>query len=149
MNQEVDPFGNTERMMCLKQLAVLIENTPEIEGALVSTIDGFDIAAQLPPTISASKLSAMASSQLALAEALCAETRVNTCKNIVIEAGQGNILVMDIPNRRQRLLLTAISGSDTTLGKLLWNLHECADAIGERLNASVRSAFALEAGGAG
>ncbi len=142
MSYAADPFGNTERLMCLKQLAQLIEATPEIRGALVSTIDGFEVAAQLPAEIGASKLSAMASSQLALAEALCAETRVNSCRNIVVEADGGNILVMDIPNRRLRLLLTVVSSTDTTLGKLLWNIRECADAIGEKLNLSVRSALA-------
>lgn len=128
--------GRTERAMCLKHLDALLDTTPEIAGALVSSVDGFELAARLKPNLSPATLSAMTSSQLALGEAICGETGMGACLNIVIESEHGRVLMMDIPNRRSKILLTVLCGDGVSLGSVLWPVRRCAEEIGKRIDES-------------
>ncbi len=134
MNAIVEMPGRTERALCQKHLDSLIDAYPEISGALVSSIDGFEIAARLRPSLSPATLSAMTSSQLALGEAICGETAMGACLNVVIEAENGRLLMLDIPNRRRKLLLTVLCGDDASLGSVLWPVRRCAQEIGKRID---------------
>jgi uncharacterized protein len=126
--------GRTERALCQKHLDALLDAYPEISGALVSSIDGFEIAARLRPSLSPATLSAMTSSQLALGEAICSETAMGACLNVVIEAEQGRLLMLDIPNQRRKLLLTVLCGDEASLGSVLWPVRRCAQEIGRRID---------------
>lgn len=132
-----DTLGRTESAVCQKMLDALAESFPEIVGAVVSTSDGFEIAARLSPGLSAATLSAMTSSQLALSEAMSAETGVGRCINVVIEADRGKLVMVDIPNRGRKRLLTVLCTESVSLGALLWPVRRCAAQIGERLDASL------------
>src|SRR6185436_17858229 len=77
------------RAACQALIDQLVAGQQQITGALVSTVDGFEIAARLGSTISAAKLAAMTSSLLALGEAVSIEGGVENCMNVVIEASAG------------------------------------------------------------
>lgn len=131
-----DTLGRTESAVCQKMLDALAESLPEMIGAVVSTADGFEIAAKLSQGLSPATLSAMTSSQLALAEAMSAETGLGRCINVVIEADRGKLVMVDIPGRGQKRLLTVLCADKATLGAVLWPVRRCAAQIGERLDAS-------------
>lgn len=134
MNAISELPGRTERALCQKHLDALLDAYPEISGALVSSIDGFEIAGRLRPSLSPATLSAMTSSQLALGEAICGEAAIGACLNVVIEADQGRVLMLDIPNRRRKLLLTVLCGDNAPLGSVLWPVRRCAQEIGKRID---------------
>ena len=121
MNAISELPGRTERALCQKHLDALLDAYPEISGALVSSIDGFEIAGRLRPSLSPATLSAMTSSQLALGEAICGED-------------QGRVLMLDIPNRSRKLLLTVLCGDNAPLGSVLWPVRRCAQEIGKRID---------------
>lgn len=126
--------GRTERAVCQKHVDALIDAYPEIGGALVSSVDGFEVAARLPPSLSPATLSAMTSSQVALGQAICAETGIGASLDVVIEADRGRVLMLDIPNRRRKLLLTVLCRDDVALGGVLWPVRRCAQEIGKRID---------------
>lgn len=134
MNAISELPGRTERALCQKHLDALLDAYPEISGALVSSIDGFEIASRLRPSLSPATLSAMTSSQLALGEAICGEAAIGACLNVVIEADQGRVLMLDIPNRSRKLLLTVLCGDNAPLGSVLWPVRRCAQEIGKRID---------------
>ena len=134
MNVMTELPGRTERALCQKHLDTLLDAYPDISGALVSSIDGFDIAARLPPALSPATLSAMTSSQVALGQAICSETGIGASLNIVIEADSGRVLMLDIPNRRRKLLLTVLCRDGVSLGSVLWPVRRCAQDIGQLLD---------------
>jgi uncharacterized protein len=76
----------------------------------------------------------MTSSQVALGQAICGETSMGSSLNVVIEADRGRILMLDIPNRRRKLLLTVLCEGEVSLGSLLWPVRRCAQEIGERID---------------
>lgn len=134
MNAISELPGRTERALCQKHLDALLDAYPEISGALVSSIDGFEIAGRLRPSLSPATLSAMTSSQLALGEAICGEAAIGACLNVVIEADQGRVLMLDIPNSSRKLLLTVLCGDNAPLGSVLWPVRRCAQEIGKRID---------------
>jgi uncharacterized protein len=136
MNAVSELPGRTERALCQKHLDALIDGYPDIIGALVSSVDGFEIAARLQPQLSPATMSAMTSSQLALGQAICGETAMGACLNVVIEADQGRLLILDIPNQHKKLLLTVLCGKNASLGSVLWPVRRCADDIGQRMDAA-------------
>ncbi|WP_165418340.1 roadblock/LC7 domain-containing protein [Dyella amyloliquefaciens] len=111
-------------------LDALMQQEQEICGAVVSTVDGFHVAARLTGSLSAEKLSAMASSLLAINEAVCRESSMGECRDLVVEASQGRILLMDVPHPAQKLILTVLCRAKTTMGKALWSARSCRESLG-------------------
>lgn len=115
----------------------LAETDTGILGALVCSSDGFEVTCLLPAGLSPATLSAMASSQLALSNAMSSEVGLGKCKNLVIDSDGGRLLIMQIPNSNGGLLLAAIAGADHTLGEALWACSKAAASIGHRLIGAV------------
>lgn len=120
------------RSACQALIDALVAEHCEITGALVCSVDGFEIAASLPQALSAAKLAAMTSSLVALGEAVSAEGGVEGCLNVVIEAQAGRLLLMDIPGS-SRHLLTVICDNSSTLGHVLWAVRECSKELSLRM----------------
>jgi len=124
-----------ERALCQPHLDILVGGSSEVLGALISTVDGFEVAANVRATTSVQKLAAMTSSLLALAEAMSHEGEVGNCIDVVIEAGEGMVLIMDVPNDRRRLLLTVLCNKVATLGSVLWAARNTRNEIGSDISA--------------
>ena len=124
-----------ERSLCQPHLDTLVGGSSEVLGALISTVDGFEVAANVRATTSVQKLAAMTSSLLALAEAMSHEGEVGNCIDVVIEAGEGMVLIMDVPNDRRRLLLTVLCNKVATLGSVLWAARNTRNEIGSDISA--------------
>ena len=120
------------RDVCQRLIDALVATHDEITGALVCSVDGFEIAGSLPAALSAAKLAAMTSSLVALGEAVSGEGGVGGCLNVVIESQAGRLMMMDIPGD-SRNLLTVISDDSATLGHVLWAVRECAQELSLRM----------------
>lgn len=121
-----------EQQVCQQHLKALL-GTAEIDGALVSTVDGFELAAALRDPVSPQKLAAMGSSLLALAEAITQEGGVGQCRDLVIDGEDGRVLLMGVAGGSQRLMLTVLCSARATLGGVLWAAREAREAIGRDL----------------
>jgi len=106
----------------------------EICGAVLSTIDGFHVAARLTGALSAEKLSAMASSLLAINEAVCRESSMGDCGDLVVEASHGRILLMGVSHPAHKLILTVLCRAKATMGKALWSARNCRESLGRVLS---------------
>lgn len=133
MNAATNMFERTEAAICQKHIDALVGEHPAIGGAIVSTVDGFEVAASIAGSISAAKLSAMTSSLLALADAITSESGAGECLDMTIDAKYGRILLMDIPHVDRKLLLTVLCDTGVTLGQVLWAARKCREEIGGRL----------------
>jgi predicted regulator of Ras-like GTPase activity (Roadblock/LC7/MglB family) len=85
-------------------------------GALLCTIDGHEVAEELRRSLSESRLAAMNSSILALAETLAAEAGQKQCRFVILENGDGRLVTVRV---NQRLLLTCIADQQSNLGVVL------------------------------
>lgn len=134
MNTDTKIVSRTETSIYHAHIDALMTLQPEISGVLISTVDGFEIASKLAPGSSAAKLSAMTSSLLALAEAMCAETTGGACRDLVIDAEKGRILLMELPHHKQKLVLAVLCANKSTLGQVLWAVRHCREQLSRRLD---------------
>ena len=132
MDGSIGPQLRATLQRCIDDL---LSAEPGVVGAMVCTSDGFDVAAALPDGWSPATLAAMASSQLALSDALCREAQLGACRDLVVDAEAGKVLVMEVPNSARGLLLAAIGNTRHTLGQVLYACKAGAGEIGERLAA--------------
>ena len=120
--------------VCEQALNALVERTPDILAAVVTTGDGFDVASYVPnDKMSPKKLSAMTSSMLGLAEALVSEALLGRSQDVIIEAEKGQVLLLSVPNVRGGLLLNVIASQKVLIGELLWACRQCCATIGDTL----------------
>lgn len=122
-------MSRSEAAVIRQHIDALIENEHEVRGVLVSTGDGFQVASNLPPELSEEKLSAMASSMLAINEAVCRETALGNCRDLIIEASAGRILLMDIPHPAHKLVLTVLCHAKVAMGQVWWSARGCRESL--------------------
>lgn len=118
MNSTTELFAPVKRLLG-KDLQDLISHNRGVRAALLASIDGFEVAYAGDLNCSPSNLAAMASSMLSLSIAMANETSLDPCKNLVIEAQQGRMLVMSVPSEKQPMILTVLTKEDVSFGQLL------------------------------
>jgi uncharacterized protein len=133
MNAAPDISATSASAVCQRHIDRLVEAHAQIDGALVSTVDGFEMASRVNGEVSAARLAAMTSSFLALAEAISEESAVGTCRDLVIDAKSGRVLLMEISRGTQKFVLTVLCDNSETLGQVLWAARSCRELIAREL----------------
>lgn len=123
--------------ICQLRIEYLVKENPFASGAMVSTRDGFEVAKSLHKALSASKLAAMSSSLLSVADAITLLGGGTSCANVVIESETGRIVTMSVPSHRINLLVTAFCATNASLGQVLWQIRKCALDIARELDATL------------
>jgi len=114
---------------CQAHLDELRHEHQGVAGTLLSTVDGFEVAASVGERVSPNKLAAMASSLLALAEAVSREGAVGQCRDLVIESSAGLVLLMDVPSTTQKAVLTVLCTEAAVFGRIRWAARNTREAI--------------------
>jgi uncharacterized protein len=95
----------------------------EVKGAkavVISTEDGYEVASQVQNAAQTSRLSAMASSFAALGALVGEESQLGNCNNIIVDASEGLIVIMQIPNPTLALTMCIVAGKDCVIGQVLY-----------------------------
>lgn len=122
------------RNACREEIESLVTQTVGIESASVVSGDGFEIASVLRGDVSGDKLAAMASSLLALSEAVVQELRMNACRNVIIESDRGSVVTLRIPAADRELLISVLCSDAASLGSVLFAARGSARTLGLRLS---------------
>ena len=109
-------------------LEAFVASNPDVAYAVLTTSDGFEVAAH-PIKPLTQKLAAMSSSLQALSEAITREAGLSNSRNLVIEAETGTIVVLGLPGSTPRMSLAVVSGNSETLGRLLWAARNCCATL--------------------
>lgn len=120
-----------------QQLESLVAGTPGVVLAVLTSGDGFEIAAHPRNLSTVQRLAAMSSSLQALSEAMVHEAGLVRVRNLIIESDGGTVIVLGIGNVTPRLSLTVVTFGNETLGRLLWAARECCAALEQRLLAVI------------
>jgi predicted regulator of Ras-like GTPase activity (Roadblock/LC7/MglB family) len=115
---------------CGEALHKLMRDEPAVTAAVVATSDGFEVAsAQASGQISATRLSALASSLLALGQAALRELSLHGSGSVLIENAMGKILLVEVRRERLPVVLCVVADAAATTGKVLWATKQCAAAL--------------------
>jgi predicted regulator of Ras-like GTPase activity (Roadblock/LC7/MglB family) len=116
-----------------EQLEAFVSATSGVTLAVLTSGDGFEIAAHPRGLPTVQRLAAMSSSLQALSEAMVQEAGLVRIRNLIIESDGGTVIVLGIGNVTPRLSLTVVASGDEILGRLLWASRECSAALERRL----------------
>jgi predicted regulator of Ras-like GTPase activity (Roadblock/LC7/MglB family) len=111
-----------------RQLAEFVDANPNVTLAVVTSGDGFELAAH-PRLPMAQRIAAMSSSLQALSEAIAREAGLSRSRNLIVETDNGTIVVLGIPNITPRLSLAVVASGSEILGRLLWATRTCGSAL--------------------
>ncbi len=91
-----------------------------VKAVVISTEDGYEVASQVQNAAQTSRLSAMASSFAALGALVGEESQLGNCNNIIVDASEGLIVIMQIPNLTLALTMCIVAGKDCVIGQVLY-----------------------------
>jgi predicted regulator of Ras-like GTPase activity (Roadblock/LC7/MglB family) len=93
----------------------MMESCSGILALMVSTVDGHALTSHHGELLDESRMAAMTSSLLAIAESLAREAKQNVCQHIIVQNSDGVIVTQRLG---KSLVLTAVAGKSTNLGML-------------------------------
>ena len=114
---------------CNTVLDSLMEQVKGIKAVVISTEDGFEVAARVENTAQTARLSAMASSLAALGAMAGEESQLGICHSVVMEAAQGHIAILQVRRDDLSLIVSVVTGSDAVVGQVLYYSKQAAIAL--------------------
>ena len=111
-------------------LDALMENNQEILAAALVSLDGFTMAAALPPEMEDDRVGAMSAAILGLGERAAAELGRGALTQVFIEGERGYVMLIAAGDRA---VLTCIADVEAKLGLVLYDMRDAAETIAEIL----------------
>ena len=108
------------------ELTQLIKRSDDIDGAMISSVDGMAWAHHARAHFDADRFAAMSSALIALCDSLAQESKRGEPRNVLIESQGGNILAL---HAGATLLLTVFTKGSAPLGIALAHARQCAERI--------------------
>ncbi len=110
------------KLVTLAKSAVehIMREVKGVKAVVISTEDGYEVASQVQNAAQTSRLSAMASSFAALGALVGEESQLGNCNNIIVDASEGLIVIMQIPNLTLALTMCIVAGKDCVIGQVLY-----------------------------
>lgn len=108
------------------QVERLMNEIAGVVAVVISTADGFEVAARARDASQSSRLSAMASSIAAIGAVIGEETLTGACKGIFIEADKGQIVMVEIRHPEHVLILTIVTDEQGLLGAVTYSARQTA-----------------------
>ena len=122
----IDP--NLQRA-CDRSLDELMLEIKGIKAVVVSTEDGFEVAARVENTAQVARLSAMASSLAALGAMAGEESRLGVCESLLMQAANGFIAIVQVRRADVSLIVSVVTGADAVVGQVLYFSKKAAAAL--------------------
>ena len=94
-------------------------NTGVLLTVLTSS-DGFEVAAHPADSATAARIAAMSSSIQALSEALAREAGLSANRSLILETDTGTVVVVGLAETSPKMSLAVVATGSELLGKLLW-----------------------------
>lgn len=124
-------FGRAATGVAQKQLEALFGATPGVISAVLMSADGFEVVSLQVGKGSAARLAAMGSSLTAIGSAIAREAGLVECQRMIIEAQNGTVVIMQVPDAKPPMSLAVVANSESVLGQLLWATKNGCVAIGK------------------
>lgn len=107
-------------------LKTLVNNTPDLEGAAVVSVDGLVLTSVLPAGTDEDRVSAMAAALLSLGERSSRELQRGTLEQVYVKGSSGYVVLMQAGNEA---VLQAIAGPSAKLGMVFLDMKRAAQEL--------------------
>jgi predicted regulator of Ras-like GTPase activity (Roadblock/LC7/MglB family) len=120
MTQVRERFDQAVVRAVTLQLQSFANSNAGVLLAVLTTSDGFEVAAHPADSATAARIAAMSSSIQALSEALTREAGLATNRSLILETDTGTVVVLGLADTSPKMSLTVVATGSELLGKLLW-----------------------------
>jgi hypothetical protein len=107
-------------------LKTFVNNTPDVEGAAIVSVDGLVVASVLPAGADEDRISAMAAALLSLGERTAHELKRGQLEQVYVKGNQGYIVLMQAG---AETVLETIAGPSAKLGMVLLDMKRAAQEL--------------------
>jgi predicted regulator of Ras-like GTPase activity (Roadblock/LC7/MglB family) len=107
----------------------LMAQVKGIRAVVVSTEDGFEVAARVENTAQVSRLAAIASSLTALGAVAGEESQLGVCDNVIIGAENGCLIMLQVRCPTIELILSVVTGKEAIVGQALYFAKQAVQAL--------------------
>jgi hypothetical protein len=113
---------NKESLLSDAQAAIdlVLAEVRSVKAVVISTGDGFEVAARVEDATQITRMSAMASSLSALGALAGEENGLGNCKNMIIESESGMLVILQVHRGADTFILSVIAGNDAVVGQILF-----------------------------
>lgn len=112
-----------------KQVDALMENVSGVMAVVISSGDGFDVAAQARDPNQVARMAAMASSMSAIASVISQETMLGGHRGVTINIERGYVMMVEVHHPETPLILSVVADANAVLGQLNYLAREAAAAL--------------------
>jgi predicted regulator of Ras-like GTPase activity (Roadblock/LC7/MglB family) len=102
------------------ELNELMHALDGLTAGVIATSDGFEVAARAKAGVEVSKLAAMACSISALGAMVGVESEIGQYQNVIVEADEGYVVIIDIPHPQYPMILNLVAARNEVLGQVLY-----------------------------
>lgn len=124
--QPASPSVATAFTPCLQQFMAA---TPGLRAAIVADSHGLALCSVPHLAPPHQPLAGVAGTVLVVSRAMLEQAAMGDCKHLVIESGEGAIVVMPVGDSPHELLLAAFADSSAMLGQVLWAARRCCTQL--------------------
>lgn len=118
-------------LLAEKALETLMAEVHGAVSAVLSTVDGFAVAARTETAEQGSRLAAMASSISAICSVVGEETQVGAHQSISIESDNGYVVMVHIAHAVQPMILNLVADKTAVLGQMIYFARQAAIQLGQ------------------
>lgn len=115
-------------------LSLLMTNVSDINAALISTADGFEVASKYKNNANTDKLCALSSSLSAIGNMATEEVEIGKqYQHVMIESDDGFMIVMDIPYIHYPMILCIVASKKAMLARVFQQARSIANTLTTKL----------------
>jgi len=129
-------FTDAQTKQSTELLDQFLATSPDFVAALISTVDGRLMLERSRREIGASRIASMASSLMALGEALGTQLDMKPCSHVTISTNAGVIVSLRVNDDRNVLALTTAARDGVRLGTLLASSRRAAEGLSQIASAT-------------
>lgn len=134
MDESEGNISSLVREVASRLLSRFVINIAGIKSAVISTIDGFEIAAECSDKSDVAKLSAVSSTLSAIGNMSILETAMGTqYRSVTIENENGFLMVMDIQYKSYPMIFCVVASRDALLARVMHQARIIADVLANKL----------------
>ena len=122
--------SRTERLV--RRLQELQMNTPDVEAAVVVSVDGLPIASLLPRGTEEDRVAAMSAAMLSLGERIASELRRGMLDEVYVKGERGYVVLR---SAGEEAVLTVLARQQAKLGLLFLDMRRASDDLATILGA--------------
>jgi hypothetical protein len=116
----------------VRRLQELQMNTPDVEAAVIVSVDGLPIASLLPRGVEEDRVSAMSAAMLSLGERIASELRRGMLDEVYVKGERGYVVLR---SAGEEAVLTVLARQQAKLGLLFLDMRRASDDLATILGA--------------